>query len=159
MSDAPTTPAHAGLPDGTDPTGTQPSGVRPDGDAPAALRAVAAHTVAGVPAGAPFVSALRARPGTIVLGDAAAAGARWTLRVEIPEVWDTVRVSAPPSEPVLSVKVMALAALMPDADYHEDFVVKLGGGEVLDENAPVADAGARDGSIFLVTSRRRRPVR
>jgi hypothetical protein len=69
MSDAPTTPAHAGLPDGTDPTGTQPSGVRPDGDAPAALRAVAAHTVAGVPAGAPFVSALRARPGTIVLGD------------------------------------------------------------------------------------------
>jgi putative intracellular protease/amidase len=133
--------------------------VRPDGDAPAALRAVAAHTVAGIPAGAPFVSALRARPGTIVLGDTAAAGARWTLRVEIPEVWDTVRVSAPPSEPVLSVKVMALAALMPDADYHEDFVVKLGGAEVLDENAPVADAGARDGSILLVTSRRRRPVR
>jgi hypothetical protein len=74
-------------------------------------------------------------------------------------VWDTVRVSAPPTEPVLSVKVMALAALMPDADFHEDFVVKLHGGEVFDENAPVAEVGARDGSIFLVTSRRRRPAR
>ena len=159
MSTAPTTPAHAGIADGTDPTGTQPSGVRPDGDAPAALRAVAARTVAGAPAGAPFVSALRARGGTIVLGDPAAAGPRWTLRVEIPEVWDTVRVSAPPSEPVLSLKVTALAALVPDADYHEDFVVKLHGGEVFDENAALAAAGARDGSIFLVTSRRRRPVR
>jgi hypothetical protein len=60
---------------------------------------------------------------------------------------------------VLALKVMALAALMPDADFHEDFVVKLHGAEVVDENAPIADAGARDGSIFLVTSRRRRPVR
>jgi hypothetical protein len=160
MSDAPTTPAHAGIADGTDPTGTQPSGgVRPDGDAAAALRAVAAHTIAGVPANAPWVSRPRARAGTIVLGDADAPGARWTLRVEIPEVWDTVRVSAPASEPVLSLKVMALAALMPDADFHEDFVVKLHGAEVVDENAPLADAGALDGSIFLVTSRRRRPVR
>ncbi len=159
MSTAPTTPAHAGIADGADPTGTQPSGVRPDGDAPAALRTVAAHTVAGAPAGAPFATGLRARAGTIVLGDPAAAGPRWTLRVEVPEVWDTVRVSAPATEPVLSLKVMALAALMPDADFHEDFVVKLGGAEVVDENAAVAEAGARDGSIFLVTSRRRRPVR
>jgi hypothetical protein len=159
MSNAPTTPAHAGIPDGTDPTGTQPAGVRPGDPAPAAAAAtVAAHTVAAVPAGAPFPARVRARPGTIVLGDPAAA-ARWTLRVEVPEVWDTVRVSAPASEPVLSLKVMALAALMPDADYHEDFVVKLHGGEVFDENASLADAGARDGSIFLVTSRRRRPVR
>jgi hypothetical protein len=40
-----------------------------------------------------------------------------------------------------------------------DSTGSLGGAEVLDENAPVADAGARDGSILLVTSRRRRPVR
>ncbi len=159
MSNAPTTPAHAGLPDGADPTGTQPSGVRPDGDAPSARRDVAARTVPGVPPGAPFASRVRARPGTIVLGDPAAPGPRWTLRVEVPEVWDTVRLSAPASEPVLSLKVTALAALMPDADYHEDFVVKLGGAEVVDENAAVAAAGAQDGSIFLVTSRRRRPVR
>lgn len=153
MSDAPTVPAHVS------PVGTQPAGVRP-GDPPTALeRSVAARTVPGVPAGAPFVAHLRARPGTIVLGDPAAAGPRWTLRVEVPEAWDTVRVSAPPSEPLLSLKVMALAALMPDADFHEDFVLKLRGGEVFDEHASLADVGAIDGSIFLLTSRRRRPVR
>ena len=74
-------------------------------------------------------------------------------------MWDAVRVVLPRTEPVLALKVRALDALYPDADFHEDFVLKLGGWEVLDENATVADAGAVDGAIFLLTSRRRRPVR
>ena len=36
---------------------------------------------------------------------------------------------------------------------------KLRGWEVLDEGASLADAGATDGSIFLLTHRRRRPVK
>ena len=158
-SDAPSTPAHAGVADGTDPTGTQPTGVRPGDPDLAAHAAVAAHAAPGAPPNAPWVAALRARPGTLVAGDASAAGPRWTVRVEVPEVWDTVRVSAPPAEPVLAVKVLALAALMPDAAFHDDFVVKLNGAEVRDENAALERAGARDGSIFVVTARRRRPVR
>jgi hypothetical protein len=79
--------------------------------------------------------------------------------VQVPEVWDVVRIETPPSEPVLSLKVRALEALYPAAEFHEDFVVKLNGFEVLDENASVAEAGAVDGSIFLVTHRRRRAVR
>jgi hypothetical protein len=46
----------------------------------------------------------------------------------------------------------------PDEDASE-YVIKLRGFEVLDENVSLADAGARNGSIFLLTHRRRRPVR
>ena len=47
----------------------------------------------------------------------------------------------------------------PGGELHEDFVLKLRGWEVLDESASLADVGAVDGSIFLLTHRRRRPVR
>jgi hypothetical protein len=77
----------------------------------------------------------------------------------MPEVWDTVRIDAPASEPVLSVKVAALRALFPDGEFHEDFVLKRNGFEVLDETASLRETGAVDGTIFLVTHRRRRPVR
>jgi hypothetical protein len=111
---------------------------------------------------APFVTTLRARPGQIRLGasgDGAAGQQQWTVRVQMPEVWDVVRVVLPPEEPVLSLKRAALAALYPEAVPHEQFVLKLGGFEVLDETQSVADAGAVSGSTFLLTHRRRRPVR
>lgn len=106
---------------------------------------------------APFVAQLRSRPGILRLGDDGER--RITVRVEMPEVWDTVRVETPPSEPVAVLKARALEALYPQTDPPHDFVLKLNGFEVLDENASIADAGARDGSIFLLTYRRRRPVR
>lgn len=106
---------------------------------------------------APFVTTLRSRPGVVRTSEH--GGARLTLRVEMPEVWDTVVVEAAAEDPVRAVKEAALAALWPDAEYTDDFVLKLRGFEVLDENVSIADAGAIDGSIFLLTSRRRRPVR
>jgi len=106
---------------------------------------------------APFVAQLRARPGVIRLG--AEGQPHITLRVQMPELWDAVRVETPASEPVRSVKTEALAALQPQGDLPEDFVLKLNGYEVLDEMASVADVGAKDGSTFLLTYRRRRPVR
>ena len=124
-----------------------------DGGDPAAAMAGA-----GARDDAPFVSTLRARPDAIVLGAADAPDAI-TVRVQMPEVWDVVRVVTPASEPVLSLKVRALAALFPEGDFHEQFVLKLGGFEVLDENQSIADAGAVDGATFLLTHRRRRPVR
>ena len=106
---------------------------------------------------APFVAQLRSRPGVIRLG--ADGQSRITVRVQMPEVWDVVRVETPASESVRSVKAEALAVLQPQGDLAEDFVVKLNGYEVLDEMASVAQAGAMDGSTFLLTYRRRRPVR
>lgn len=104
----------------------------------------------------PFVSRLRARKETIALGNG--DGARILVRVEVPERWDVVRFSTPPSESVLTVKVAALQALDPRAD-QRDYVIKLRGFEVLEEQHTLAEAGAAEGSIFLLTRRRRRPVR
>jgi hypothetical protein len=113
---------------------------------------------APLPNDAPFSAQLRARPGVITLGDVAAAE-RWTVRVQLSEAWDAVRVSVPPSEPVRALKLAALEALQPGVRYHEDYVVKLRGVAIADESASLADIGAADGSIFLVMYRRRRPVR
>jgi hypothetical protein len=103
---------------------------------------------------APFVSTLRARPDTVVLG--AGFGAL-VLRVEMPERWDVVRVTAQPGESVLAVKVAALAVLIPGAD-HRRWVMKLRGIEIADSET-LLEATARSGSTFLITHRRRRPVR
>lgn len=106
---------------------------------------------------APFVTELRARRATIRL--AAPDAAAITIRVEMPEIWDVVKIACEPTQPVLAVKVAALEALYPEAEMHEDFVVKLRGWEILDESAPLGEAGVVDGSILLLTYRRRRPIR
>jgi hypothetical protein len=106
---------------------------------------------------APFVTQLRTRGDVIQMAPVGTAAI--TVRVEMPEVWDVVRIAVLPTESVLAVKVRALAALYPAAKAPEEFVVKLRGFEVLDESASVESVGAIDGSIFLLTHRRRRPVR
>jgi hypothetical protein len=105
----------------------------------------------------PFVTRLRSRPSTIHLAPEGVEAI--TIRVEMPEVWDVVAIAVAPTEPVLAVKVRALEALFPEAQLHQDFVLKLRGWEILDEAASLADAGVIDGSILLLTHRRRRPVR
>jgi len=106
---------------------------------------------------APPVTELRARPQVIRLGGAGEQVI--TVRVQIPEVWDVVRIEAPPSVPVALLKQRALNELVPNAENSAEWVTKLGGFEILDENASLIEAGAKNGSTLLVTSRRRRPVR
>ena len=106
---------------------------------------------------APFVTQLRARGDALQL--AAAGEPSITVRVEMPEVWDTVKAVVSPSAPIATLKQAALAALYRTGEDHEAFVLKFRGWEVLDEEATIAAAGATDGSIFLLTHRRRRPVR
>ena len=106
---------------------------------------------------APFVTNLRARRATIRMG--AEGEQTITIRVEMQAVWDVVRIEVPPSETVEVVKQRALAALFPQARYHEDFVAKLNGWEILNEHESLAAAGVKDGSILLLMHRHRRPLR
>jgi hypothetical protein len=105
----------------------------------------------------PFVAQLRAR-GT-ALQIVAEGAPSITVRVEMPEVWDTVKAEVSPNTAVRVLKQRALEALYPVDEPAEEFVLKLRGWEVLNEDASIADVGARDGSIFLLTHRRRRAVR
>jgi hypothetical protein len=106
---------------------------------------------------APFVTQLRARATALQL--ATDGELTITVRVEMPEVWDTVKAVVSPSQPVSVLKSAALAALYPTGAAANGFVLTYQGWEVLDESASLATAGATDGSIFLLTHRRRRPVR
>jgi hypothetical protein len=106
---------------------------------------------------APFVTTLRTRGSTIRIAPEGAATI--TIRVEMAEVWDVVRIEAAPTQPVIEVKTAALHALFPEATAPDEMVIKLRGWEILDEMASLADCGVKDGSILLLTFRRRRPVR
>ena len=105
---------------------------------------------------APFVWSVRSRPEVITVGSV--DGRVLNVRVEIPEVWDVVRIAAAPEATVRAVKDAALAVVIPGADA-DGYVMKLRGYEVLDEGQTLAEAGALDGSIFLLSYRRPRPVR
>lgn len=106
---------------------------------------------------APFVTELRTPAYVIVLGDEAKATMH--LKVQVAELWDTVRVDASPSDSILAVKLAALSAFYPDGAEADDFVTKLHGFEVLHEEESLQAVGVRDGSTLLLTSRRRRPVK
>lgn len=104
----------------------------------------------------PFVASLRTSGSTIPVG--APGASPITIRVEVPERWDVALISVASSASVGEVKRAALRFVSPDDDA-ADYVIKLRGFEVLDESVSLGAAGARDGSIFLLTHRRRRPVR
>jgi hypothetical protein len=104
----------------------------------------------------PFVASLRTSGSIIPVG--APGASPITIRVEVPERWDVALISVASSASVGDVKQAALRFVSPDDDA-DDYVIKLRGFEVLDESVSLGAAGARDGSIFLLTHRRRRPVR
>lgn len=106
---------------------------------------------------APFVTNLRTNGELIRLGSGDEPVIH--IRVQVAELWDSVRVDAPPSEPVISVKRAALDALYPEGIGPDEYVVRLHGFEVLDESVSLVAAGVRDGSILLLVKRRRQPVR
>lgn len=103
----------------------------------------------------PFVSALRTRGAPLRLGSG--GGQVLHLRAQVLEAWDAIRIDAEPSASVKSLKQLALQTLSPDVN-EDDYVVKLHGWEILDENVAISSTAARNGSIFLISDRRRRPV-
>lgn len=107
---------------------------------------------------AEFVNSLRVRPGVITVGETV-PGDTLEFRVEVPEVWDCVRVAAMSTELVRAVKLYALDVLCPGTLFPDDYSVKLGGREVLDESMTLGGLGVKNASTLLVTHRRRRPIR
>ena len=103
-----------------------------------------------------FVNGLRTQGQAFKLG--ASTGPILQLRAQVLEAWDAIRIDADPSASVKSLKQMALRELYPDSRHEREYVVKLHGFEVLDEDAPISSTAAKNGSIFLITDRRRRPV-
>jgi hypothetical protein len=103
----------------------------------------------------PFVADLRTHGAPFTLG--ATSGSMMHLRAQVLEAWDAIRIDADPEASVSSLKELAMRELAPEARV-DDYVVKLHGFEVLDEDAPISSTVARNGSIFLITDRRRRPV-
>lgn len=107
---------------------------------------------------APFVTNLRsgsAEPVRVGKAD----GQVLRLRAQVASMWDAIKVDAAPDATVRQLKVAALERLIPDSFPSDQYVVKLRGFEILDENATLTDAGAVDGSILLILDRRRRPIR
>jgi hypothetical protein len=104
----------------------------------------------------PFVSGLRTQGTAYKLGSG--SGPVLQLRAQVLEAWDAIRIDADPSASVKSLKHLALKELYPDVGSDDEYVVKLHGWEILDEDAPISSTEAKNGSIFLITDRRRRPV-
>lgn len=106
----------------------------------------------------PWVQQLRTRGAVVAVG-APSGDDVLHLRVEMASAWDAIRMQAMPGDSVRALKLNALDAFAPGALFPDDFMIKLRGHEILDESISLADAGAIDGSIFLVAHRYRRPVR
>jgi hypothetical protein len=104
----------------------------------------------------PFVNSLRTRGDAFKLGSPSDQVLR--VRAQVLEAWDAIRIDANPLASVRSLKELALRELYPDVRHADEYVVKLNGFEILDEGAPISSTAARNGSTFLVTDRRRRPV-
>ena len=105
----------------------------------------------------PFVSELRTSDEVIILGGG--DGDVLHLRVQSAELWDALRVDAPSSATVISVKNAGLHSFFPLGYSAPEFVVKLRGFEILNEDETLAASGVRNGSTLLLSRRRRRPVK
>ncbi len=105
----------------------------------------------------PFVTQLRTPAEAITVAPVGADAL--TIRVQLLEAWDAVKVVAAPGTSVATVKARALAVLAPDVPLPGDVVTKLGGFEIRDEAKSLAAAGVTDGSTLLLHFRRRLPIR
>jgi hypothetical protein len=107
---------------------------------------------------ASFVAQLRTGRAPITLAEPGAPGAI-TLRVEAADLWETVRVIARPDTPLAELKSRVVSEIFADQRHVDEFILKLHGWEMLDERSTLAESGVVDGSIVLLSFRRRRPVR
>ena len=106
---------------------------------------------------APFVSEIRTADDVIQVGSG--NGSVLHVRVQVAELWDTIRIDASGLTTLAEVKNAALAEFFPTRVQSSEFVAKLRGFEILNENDTLEQCGVRDGSTILLARRRRRPVK
>jgi hypothetical protein len=106
---------------------------------------------------ASFVAQLRSTRRPIILAEPGPGTI--TIRVEVAELWDAVRVLARSDTRVAELKRRVLAELFPKNQYPDEFMLKFRGWEILDDQGTLADCGVGDGAILLLGYRRRRAVR
>ena len=82
-----------------------------------------------------------------------------TLKVTVADTWQTVMVEGALDQTVASVKARALATENISASRAASYEVKFGGAPVRDESRTLQALGAKDGSPFIILSKRRRAVR
>lgn len=83
----------------------------------------------------------------------------FVVRVAIPAVWDTLALEVDAASPLRELKRIAHERIFAEKGSPDDFLLKLNGLEVRDESLTVGEAGGVAGSTFLMSFRRRRPVR
>ena len=103
-----------------------------------------------------LVNELRSRRAPLALASGPGA---ITIRVQVAEMWDAIRVVAHPDTSVSELKQRVVTEFFPGHEYLDDFVLKLRGWEMLDENQSLKAGGMVDRSIVLLSRRRRRAVR
>ncbi len=82
-----------------------------------------------------------------------------TVKVTVADTWETHTFDAPPDRTVGTLKARALASSRIAADRSAGYEVKFGGGAIRDESRTMSALGVKDGSAFIILSKRRRPVR
>ena len=105
---------------------------------------------------AALVGELRSRRPTLQL---ASGPGSITVRVQVADLWDAVRVVTHPDIAISELKQRVVNEFFPGHEYLDDFVLKLRGWEMLDEQQSIKAGGMVDGSIVLLARRRRRAVR
>jgi hypothetical protein len=105
----------------------------------------------------PFVTQLRTPAEAVTIAPVGADAI--TIRVQLLEAWDAIKVVVAPTTTVAAVKARALTVLAPDAPLPDDIVTKLGGFEIRDESQSLVAAGVKDGATLLLHFRRRQPLK
>jgi hypothetical protein len=82
-----------------------------------------------------------------------------SIRVQLAEAWDAVRIDVEGEDSVGAVKLRALETLDPTAGFPDDYAITYRGVKLWDESASLAAAGVVSGATLLIERRRRRAVR
>lgn len=88
-----------------------------------------------------------------------AAATGLSVKVTVADTWQQVSLDAALNHTVASLKARALAQANISAGRSASYEVKFGGALVRDESRTLGALGAKDGSPFIVLSKRRRAVR
>jgi hypothetical protein len=81
------------------------------------------------------------------------------VKVTVADNWETFAFDAAADQTVAGIKAKALTLSRIATDRFANYEVKFGGAAVRDESRTMGALGVKDGSAFIILSKRRRAVR